>query len=146
MYPICSTPWLGLMLDIGRFTRFFRERGNQMGRRDCRKLPRGQVGSGCAEVRLAEARGRQRRGRATTGKAHDQLRRRSQGRREDQGSAISRYGFPTSQSTMLAYLLTCVPECSAMKNRGVNEAFTEAARVALQIKTGKDKSKGCTIL
>ncbi|EGP82614.1 ras small GTPase, partial [Zymoseptoria tritici IPO323] len=25
-------------------------------------------------------------------------------------------------------------ECSAMKNRGVNEAFTEAARVALQVK------------
>ncbi|KAF2823492.1 hypothetical protein CC86DRAFT_68526 [Ophiobolus disseminans] len=37
-------------------------------------------------------------------------------------------------------------ECSAMKNRGVNEAFTEAARVALQVKTSKDKSGGCTIL
>lgn len=39
-----------------------------------------------------------------------------------------------------------IPECSAMKNRGVNEAFTEAARVALQVKTSKDKSGGCTIL
>ncbi|KAF2206947.1 hypothetical protein CERZMDRAFT_14366, partial [Cercospora zeae-maydis SCOH1-5] len=28
-------------------------------------------------------------------------------------------------------------ECSAMKNRGVNEAFTEAARVALQVKNVK---------
>ncbi|SMQ56290.1 unnamed protein product [Zymoseptoria tritici ST99CH_1A5] len=36
-------------------------------------------------------------------------------------------------------------ECSAMKNRGVNEAFTEAARVALQVKNVKgDKSaEGC---
>jgi len=35
-------------------------------------------------------------------------------------------------------------ECSAMKNRGVNEAFTEAARVALQVKNVKgDKSTGC---
>ncbi|KAF2790968.1 GTP-binding protein rho3 precursor [Melanomma pulvis-pyrius CBS 109.77] len=37
-------------------------------------------------------------------------------------------------------------ECSAMKNRGVNEAFTEAARVALQVKSGKDQSKGCTVM
>ncbi|KKY24804.1 putative gtp-binding protein rho3 [Phaeomoniella chlamydospora] len=31
-------------------------------------------------------------------------------------------------------------ECSAMRNRGVNEAFTEAARVALQVKPAKSKS------
>lgn len=38
-------------------------------------------------------------------------------------------------------------ECSAMKNRGVNEAFTEAARVALSVKGvgGKDESK-CAIM
>lgn len=38
-------------------------------------------------------------------------------------------------------------ECSAMKNRGVNEAFTEAARVALAVKPngGKDDSK-CIIM
>jgi len=31
-----------------------------------------------------------------------------------------------------------------MKNRGVNEAFTEAARVALQVKNVKgDKDAGC---
>jgi Rho family protein len=36
-----------------------------------------------------------------------------------------------------------IAECSAMKNRGVNEAFTEAARVALQVKNVKgDKQKG----
>ncbi|KAF2150089.1 hypothetical protein K461DRAFT_300508 [Myriangium duriaei CBS 260.36] len=38
-------------------------------------------------------------------------------------------------------------ECSAMKNRGVNEAFTEAARVALQVKNVKgDKSSGCNVM
>jgi Rho family protein len=40
---------------------------------------------------------------------------------------------------------TCT-ECSAMKNRGVNEAFTEAARVALSVKTSKDKSSSCTVM
>ncbi|KAK4950201.1 Rho GTPase [Elasticomyces elasticus] len=33
-------------------------------------------------------------------------------------------------------------ECSAMKNRGVNEAFTEAARVALQVKNVKGDKQG----
>lgn len=39
-------------------------------------------------------------------------------------------------------------ECSAMKNRGVNEAFTEAARVALTVKNAKgDKdSTPCTVM
>jgi len=37
-------------------------------------------------------------------------------------------------------------ECSAMKNRGVNEAFTEAARVALTVKKSGDSSGGCVIL
>lgn len=38
-------------------------------------------------------------------------------------------------------------ECSAMRNRGVNEAFTEAARVALAVKPngGKDESK-CSVM
>ena len=38
-------------------------------------------------------------------------------------------------------------ECSAMRNRGVNEAFTEAARVALSVKPngGKDDGK-CIIM
>ncbi len=38
-------------------------------------------------------------------------------------------------------------ECSAMRNRGVNEAFTEAARVALSVKPngGKDDGK-CTVM
>ncbi|KAL1903455.1 Rho GTPase [Sporothrix stenoceras] len=36
-------------------------------------------------------------------------------------------------------------ECSAMRNRGVNEAFTEAARVALSVK--KDREGGsCTVM
>lgn len=38
-------------------------------------------------------------------------------------------------------------ECSAMRNRGVNEAFTEAARVALSVKPAKasDRSGKCVI-
>ena len=45
-------------------------------------------------------------------------------------------------------LLTIATECSAMKNRGVNEAFTEAARVALQVKNVKgDKGGGsCNVM
>jgi len=38
-------------------------------------------------------------------------------------------------------------ECSAMKNRGVNEAFTEAARVALSVKGGKkEKESSCAVM
>ncbi|KAL1959559.1 hypothetical protein VTO42DRAFT_1594 [Malbranchea cinnamomea] len=38
-------------------------------------------------------------------------------------------------------------ECSAMRNRGVNEAFTEASRVALSVKPAKDSEKdSCVIL
>lgn len=36
-------------------------------------------------------------------------------------------------------------ECSAMKNRGVNEAFTEAARVALSVRKDREDSK-CTVM
>lgn len=38
-------------------------------------------------------------------------------------------------------------ECSAMRNRGVNEAFTEAARVALQAKPAKSKEDSkCVVM
>lgn len=36
-------------------------------------------------------------------------------------------------------------ECSAMRNRGVNEAFTEAARVALSVKKERDENK-CAVM
>lgn len=36
-------------------------------------------------------------------------------------------------------------ECSAMRNRGVNEAFTEAARVALSVKKEREDSKCCVM-
>ncbi|KAK0632202.1 GTP-binding protein RHO3 [Immersiella caudata] len=36
-------------------------------------------------------------------------------------------------------------ECSAMRNRGVNEAFTEAARVALSVKKDREDSK-CAVM
>ncbi|EHL01273.1 putative GTP-binding protein RHO3 [Glarea lozoyensis 74030] len=38
-------------------------------------------------------------------------------------------------------------ECSAMRNRGVNEAFTEAARVALSVKgTGEKGDSKCCVM
>lgn len=39
-------------------------------------------------------------------------------------------------------------ECSAKCNRGVNEAFTEAARVALSVKTSGSSSRGrrCVVM
>jgi Rho family protein len=38
-------------------------------------------------------------------------------------------------------------ECSAMRNRGVNEAFTEAARVALSVKgTGEKGDSKCSVM
>jgi Rho family protein len=37
-------------------------------------------------------------------------------------------------------------ECSAMKNRGVKEAFTEATRVALAAKNASDKRSICSIM
>jgi len=36
-------------------------------------------------------------------------------------------------------------ECSAMRNRGVNEAFTEAARVALSVKKDRQE-KSCVVM
>jgi Rho family, other len=45
------------------------------------------------------------------------------------------------------HLADNVIECSAMRNRGVNEAFTEAARVALQVKPAKSKeSDKCIVM
>jgi Rho family protein len=45
-------------------------------------------------------------------------------------------------------VLTSLAECSAMKNRGVNEAFTEAARVALTVKNvkGDKDSASCSVM
>lgn len=38
-------------------------------------------------------------------------------------------------------------ECSAMKNRGVKEAFNEAAKVALSVKNAADKnSSKCVVM
>lgn len=44
--------------------------------------------------------------------------------------------------------LIILTECSAKRNRGVIEAFTEAARVALSVKTGTSSSSGskCTVM
>ncbi|KAI1436998.1 putative RHO3 protein [Xylaria sp. CBS 124048] len=37
-------------------------------------------------------------------------------------------------------------ECSAMRNRGVNEAFTEAARVALSVKPAGEEESKCSVM
>lgn len=37
-------------------------------------------------------------------------------------------------------------ECSAMRNRGVNEAFTEAARVALSVKPSGEQDSKCALM
>ncbi|ROW13616.1 hypothetical protein VPNG_04566 [Cytospora leucostoma] len=52
----------------------------------------------------------------------------------DQGLEVAR------RINALRYL-----ECSAMRNRGVNEAFTEAARVALSVKKDKEDNK-CVVM
>lgn len=52
----------------------------------------------------------------------------------DQGLEVAR------RINALRYL-----ECSAMRNRGVNEAFTEAARVALSVKKDREESK-CLVM
>jgi Rho family protein len=39
-----------------------------------------------------------------------------------------------------------MPECSAMKNRGVKEAFIEATKVALSVKNATDKTSKCEIM
>jgi hypothetical protein len=57
---------------------------------------------------------------------------------------------PASRAShdMWECVLTDVTECSAMKNRGVNEAFTEAARVALTVKNvkGDKDSASCSVM
>lgn len=52
----------------------------------------------------------------------------------DQGLEVAR------RINALRYL-----ECSAMRNRGVNEAFTEAARVALSVRKEREESK-CSVM
>lgn len=52
----------------------------------------------------------------------------------DQGLEVAR------RINALRYL-----ECSAMRNRGVNEAFTEAARVALSVRKEREDSK-CSVM
>lgn len=45
-------------------------------------------------------------------------------------------------------MLTIYTECSAKRNRGVNEAFTEAARVALSVKGAGSSGGGskCNVM
>ena len=52
----------------------------------------------------------------------------------DQGLEVAR------RINALRYL-----ECSAMRNRGVNEAFTEAARVALSVKKERE-DRSCVVM
>ena len=81
---------------------------------------------------------------------------REQGDNED-GAEAAEGGVPREKKEMINYnqglevarrinALRYL-ECSAMRNRGVNEAFTEAARVALSVKAngGKDDGK-CNVM
>jgi Rho family protein len=54
----------------------------------------------------------------------------------------------TCDALLEGMALTHIAECSAMKNRGVNEAFTEAARVALTVKNvkGDKDSSSCSVM
>lgn len=58
---------------------------------------------------------------------------------------IFRLARDIKKQAKLTFLST---ECSAMKNRGVNEAFTEAARVALTVKNPKGDKDGssCSVM
>jgi len=129
-----------------------------MGGRNCRKLSRSQAGAGRAEVRLAGKRwrrGRRRRNESRERKSHDRLQTRAGGREENTGAAIPGYvtpifisawrGIRARDNDMLTAWQT---ECSAKRNRGVNEAFTEAARVALSVKGAGTSSGGskCEIM
>lgn len=61
--------------------------------------------------------------------------------------ALRYLGMFTLQVCYRATAANWVVECSAMRNRGVNEAFTEAARVALQVKPARSKEESkCTVM
>jgi Rho family, other len=74
---------------------------------------------------------------------------------EDEEGATNEDGSPREKKPMINYdqglevarrinALRYL-ECSAMRNRGVNEAFTEAARVALSVKKDREDSK-CAVM
>lgn len=74
---------------------------------------------------------------------------------EDEEEATNEDGTPREKKPMINYdqglevarrigALRYL-ECSAMRNRGVNEAFTEAARVALSVRKEREDSK-CGIM
>ncbi len=74
---------------------------------------------------------------------------------EDEEEATNEDGTPREKKPMINYdqglevarrigALRYL-ECSAMRNRGVNEAFTEAARVALSVRKEREDSK-CSIM
>lgn len=57
--------------------------------------------------------------------------------------------FPNGVVNGLALTMLRLTECSAKRNRGVNEAFTEAARVALTVKAKNEKQggmKSCNVM
>lgn len=82
---------------------------------------------------------------------------REQGEEDEEGAAAAEGGAPREKRDMIDYAqglevarrISALRylECSAMRNRGVNEAFTEAARVALSVKGAgsKDDAK-CDVM
>ena len=57
--------------------------------------------------------------------------------------ALRYLGTSRSARTLIPQMIRLIPiqECSAKRNRGVNEAFTEAARVALSVKGANRSSE-----
>ncbi|KAF2453109.1 small GTPase superfamily [Lineolata rhizophorae] len=70
----------------------------------------------------------------------------AQNQRQRQHARTSMIGYQEGLEVAKRIQALRYLECSAMKNRGVNEAFTEAARVALSVKTDKDRSSKCIVM
>lgn len=81
---------------------------------------------------------------------------RENGDEEDEGGAGAADGAQREKKPMIEYnqgldvarriKAMRYLECSAMRNRGVNEAFTEAARVALSVKPSGEQESKCVVM
>lgn len=65
------------------------------------------------------------------------------------GAWASYLAITLDEDLMKFTLTVWCTECSAMRNRGVNEVFTQAARIALKVKPAKSKASTktqCTLM
>lgn len=139
----------------GRFQGFTWKRRVQMGGRNSRKLSGCQAGPCSPEMRpTRETHGR------WGGDRRPQRYSFKKGKRSDWLQAGPWSCEADPRATIPWYVLEVLPlairsvthhnnlECSAKRNRGVNEAFTEAARVALSVKASgsSSSSRKCTVM